>query len=94
MAISGQRRNRTELRKKPRRPLQFTASIVVDGKPPARKCVISDVSESGARLTVAGNDDVPDSFLLLLSRNGDARRRCRVVWRSGATVGVAFEMES
>jgi len=36
------------------------------------------------------NDKLPDRFMLLLSARGEARRRCRVIWREDLTVGVAF----
>lgn len=49
-----------------------------------------DVSQTGARLVLETNDELPDRFLLLLTRNGGARRSCRVVWRTGVTVGVKF----
>lgn len=50
-----------------------------------------DVSHTGARLVLETNDELPDCFLLLLTRKGGcARRSCRVVWRTGVTVGVKF----
>jgi hypothetical protein len=51
---------------------------------------MSDVSHTGARLVLEDDDELPDSFLLLLTRNGGTRRQCRVIWRAGMTVGVAF----
>jgi hypothetical protein len=33
---------------------------------------------------------LPERFILLLSRNGPTRRRCRVVWRNGVNLGVEF----
>ena len=51
---------------------------------------MSDVSHTGARLVLEDDDELPDSFLLLLTRNGGTRRQCRVSWRAGMTVGVAF----
>lgn len=55
-----------------------------------RNCAISDISDGGARLVLANGDDLPDSFILPLTKAGAARRRCGVIWRTGATVGVAF----
>jgi hypothetical protein len=34
--------------------------------------------------------ELPDGFLLLLTSNGGARRHCRVVWRTGTSVGGEF----
>ncbi len=90
MVMSGNYRNRTELRKKPRRQFHYAARIITDGKGPARACTISDVSHTGARIMLDNDDELPDRFLLMLTRNGGAIRRCRVIWRTGATIGVEF----
>jgi hypothetical protein len=83
-------RDRSDLRKKPRREFHYLAKILTGPQDPARRCTIADVSESGARLLLDSDDELPDRFFLLLSLNGGARRRCRVVWRNGASVGVEF----
>src|SRR5215217_7096940 len=53
-------------------------------------CTLLDVSQSGARLMLPGNEDVPDNFMLLLSEHGRARRQCRIAWRRKDKVGVEF----
>jgi PilZ domain len=53
-------------------------------------CTLLDVSQSGARLMLPGNEDVPDNFVLLLSEHGRARPQCRVAWRHKDKVGVEF----
>jgi hypothetical protein len=89
MAISGNHQNSAELRKKPRRQFHYAAKIVVgDGAPIS--CTIFDVSHTGARLVLENNDKLPDRFILLLATNGGARRDCRVVWRTGQSLGVEF----
>jgi hypothetical protein len=90
MALARHSRSRAELRKKPRRAFQYAAKIFKDTKSRPLACTISDISESGARLTLDGGGELSDRFVLLFTRNGSTRRRCRVVWRSGSTVGVAF----
>ena len=90
MVISGNYRNRAELRKKPRRQFHYSARIVTEGNEPARKCTVSDISQGGARLALDNDDELPDRFVLLFTRNGGTRRRCRVIWRTGTTVGVEF----
>ncbi len=72
-----------------RQPLRYSAWIAVPKGNP-RNCVVSDVSETGARLAVSNNASVPDNFVLMLSRNGAARRYCSVVWRRDAEIGVKF----
>ncbi len=90
MVISGKSRVRAELRKRPRRQFYYTASILSDAKGPPRSCAISDISDSGARLVLETDEELPGRFILLLTRKGDARRCCRVIWRTGSTVGVEF----
>jgi PilZ domain len=53
-------------------------------------CQVADVSVGGARLSHAIHDEIPIQLVLLLSRKGEVRRRCHVVWRSKHRVGVRF----
>jgi hypothetical protein len=88
--VVAENRTRVELRKKPRRQFHHTARIVTDPKTPQIACCIDDISESGAHLTLKSESELPDTFVLLLTVNGEARRNCRVVWRDGLNVGVEF----
>ena len=73
-----------------RRPIRYTAWAVPEpGK--LHGCVLSDISDSGARIDIENSKTLPDRFVLLLSSNGSARRTCRVVWRKPQQVGVKFE---
>jgi PilZ domain len=90
LVVVGNYRNRAELRKAPRRQLHYNASILVDKNTPPIPCSIADISERGARLSLEGAKDLPDTFVLLLTANGGARRHCRVVWREEMTIGVTF----
>ena len=72
-----------------RRPMRYTAWIAQKDKP-LHGCVVADISESGARLNVEDIDSIPDQFMLVLSRRGDAQRKCRVVWRRPRQIGVEF----
>jgi hypothetical protein len=78
-----------EKRKAVRRRVSRQAVIVRDGKPLCG-CIVSDISVSGAKLSVRNSSDLPDTFMLVLSSNGDVRRDCRIVWRADGAVGVAF----
>jgi len=52
------------------------------------ECVIVDLSEGGARLTIAVIPEVvPDYFKLKI---GSISPKCRVRWRKGNDVGVEF----
>jgi len=90
MANTGNAGSRPESRKKPRRQFHYGASILTEpGKTPL-ECMISDVSEGGARLVLDEGEELPPRFVLLLTKEGSARRTCRVIWRNGSNVGVAF----
>ena len=73
-----------ELRKTPRFEIHSLAQIDLGGKAGPISCIISDISASGAKLTIAGELELPDQFTLLL------RRRCRVVRRFDGQLGGVF----
>jgi hypothetical protein len=77
-------------RKSLRRPVRHSAWIALEGGQ-THGCVMSDVSDSGARLDIDESKPIPDQFTLLLTINGSARRKCRVVWRKPRQIGVTFE---
>jgi hypothetical protein len=60
-----------------------------------RRCVLLDVSATGARLEVEGSLEVlkAGEFFLLLSSTGLAYRRCELVRVDGNSVGVRFVAE-
>jgi hypothetical protein len=89
-----------ENRKEPRRALRYRACVLdLQGKT-LGLCLVSDVSETGARLEVpliATNGhlvDVPDEFVLMLARRGGAYRKCHAMWRTDHHVGVQFQRET
>lgn len=57
-----------------------------------RECIVDNVSEGGARLTVG--DSIKGlqltEFFLVLSSRGLAYRRCQLVWVNGDQIGVSF----
>ncbi len=57
-----------------------------------RDCVMGDVSEAGAKLTVDGSVEGLHlkEFFLLLSSTGLAYRRCELSWVNGDQIGVTF----
>ena len=57
-----------------------------------RDCLMNDVSQAGARLSVEGSLEGLDlqEFFLLLSSTGLAYRRCRMVRVAGDQIGVEF----
>jgi hypothetical protein len=57
-----------------------------------RECIVEDVGEGGARLTVGDNITGLQltEFFLVLSSKGLAYRHCRLVWVNGESIGVSF----
>jgi PilZ domain len=83
-------RSGVNLRKKERRPFRMIARISIDSNTTLIPCTLSDISEIGARVLLEDDQgDLPIIFRLILAPGGP-RRECRVIWRDGITVGVAF----
>ncbi|WP_022719998.1 PilZ domain-containing protein [Rhodopseudomonas sp. B29] len=57
-----------------------------------RQCLLEDVSEAGAKLTIEGSVEGLNlkEFFLLLSSTGLAYRRCELSWVNGDQIGVSF----
>ena len=57
-----------------------------------RNCIMEDVSDAGAKLTVEGSVEGLHlkEFFLLLSSTGLAYRRCELTWMNGDQIGVGF----
>jgi PilZ domain-containing protein len=53
-------------------------------------CIVSGLSETGARMTLAKDAGLPDEFVLVLTADGRSRRHCRVVQRDHCEVSVRF----
>lgn len=84
---------RQNLRRTRRQNLSYGASLVDAAGTVLGACTICDISDGGARLKLRDILTVPDVFILCLSKQGTARRYCRVVWRKEAEVGVFFEKD-
>jgi PilZ domain-containing protein len=79
------RLRRADFRRAPRHELHFPAYIMVDNETHQRPCMIHDVSESGARLTIGLRTEIPDTFTLVFARH------CRVVRRVEGESQIAVE---
>jgi hypothetical protein len=78
------------MRKHRRQQLHYPAFIVPGPGRAPLKCMLSDVSKSGAKIALSDDQELPDEFILLLSTDGRTRRNCRVVWRDDGRTGVEF----
>jgi PilZ domain len=77
-------------RKNRRQSVRYTAWVVLpDGK--QLSCLLSDISDAGARVNLPDTGLLPDDFVLLLAINGAARRACHVIWRTPKQLGVTFK---
>src|SRR5262249_10107530 len=81
--------HRQDKRKSPRRPLRRAAWLAIGSDATPRPCVRWDISDNGARLTVARLQELPDRFTLVLSKQAP-QHHCEVVWRTQRFVGVRF----
>src|SRR3974390_403455 len=79
----------TEKRSARRQPLRYTAWLAVTAEQ-RLGCIVSDISDTGARIEVHDSNTIPDYFVLMLSSSGAARRFCRVMWRKPTQIGVKF----
>jgi hypothetical protein len=61
---------------------------MIDGS--VRVCVISDISELGARLELGSATKLPSQFILDLTQNGSVLRMCELRHRTGGSAGVRF----
>ena len=89
-AITWVARTFRERRQSLREPVRYSAWIDTGPGAPPRQCAVVDVSEDGARLLLASEASLPEEFSLVFTRYGMIRGRCRLIWRSGAEVGVNY----
>lgn len=78
-----------EQRKSVRVKIQCRAALKTAAAAPQLDCVVSDISQTGAKIIVDSAAQLPAEFTLLLSHN--VKRQCEVVWRSDKQVGVRFQ---
>ena len=55
----------------------------------ARRCIVCNFSNGGAKIAGVEPAAIPDEFILRISPHGRAHR-CHVIWRSEGAVGVEF----
>jgi PilZ domain len=76
----------SESRQFPRRDIKRTVCINVPMLTPG---TLLDVSQTGARLSVANPNELPDEFMLAL--NPELHRWCCIIWRKDHEIGVQFK---
>lgn len=84
-----QRARLEELRKSPRKAVEYPAELHrEDGDAPVR-CRLLDISKTGARLALATMAR-PSGPLVLSFASAAVQRRCETVWQDGRNLGVRF----
>jgi hypothetical protein len=79
-----------ERRNPPRRKsLKGARILMLDQFGRTLECVVRNVSNEGARLSLRTPKGVPDKFGLVFEADQSVRQ-CRVVWRRETEIGVAF----
>jgi len=68
------------------------AKIMVPRRASMIHCTVQNLTGGGACLKLANTYGLPDSFDLTFEQ-GRTRRTCRVIWRTGDLLGVAFADE-
>jgi hypothetical protein len=74
-------------RMKPSGRISSAAKIFAGAKAAAVECILVDYSAGGACLQLKAFIALPDRFDVLY---GTTRKHCRVVWKRGLRMGVAF----
>ena len=73
-----------------RKSMSQPAWITLDGGFAARHCVVQDISNSGAKISLDEAVALPSFVRLAFARDARTGHRCQVVWRSGRSAGVKF----
>ena len=74
-------------RQRPEGRISGKAKIFVGPKAPAIDCILIDYSAGGACLHLEKIIALPERFEILY---GTTKKRCRMVWKRGMRIGVAF----
>jgi hypothetical protein len=76
-----------ELRAEPRKSMTQAGWIVEDGGR-KRPCLLTNLSKSGAKITLLARNELPPEFTLCV---GQMSRRSRMIWRTCFNAGLQFE---
>jgi hypothetical protein len=80
----------TKKKRQVRKSLRQPGWITLDGGFAARKCVVQNMSSTGAKITIDDPNMLPAKLRLAFTRDARTGRPCEVVWRRGKSVGVKF----
>ncbi len=81
----------TDNRQETRRNVSIPSYIHLPEQRKRIRCLVTDLSQHGAAISVENADQLPDDFVLLLAASEDMRRDCKVVRRGKIALGVRFQ---
>jgi hypothetical protein len=81
----------SDKRKEKRRTVSLPSLIVLPQECNRLRCVVTDLSQSGASISIEHADQLPDDFVLFLAASESMRRVCTVVRRGKTALGVRFQ---
>ena len=73
-----------------RKSLRQAGWITLEGGFAARRCIVRDMSSTGARITIEDPNTLPAKLRLAFARDARTGRACEVVWRRGKSFGIKF----
>jgi hypothetical protein len=79
---------RGDKRKARRHRLRRDAWVMLDAGQRC-ECVITNISDRGAHISIADSDALPDSFVCWPKRRNAPP--CRIIWRKPREIGIKFE---
>jgi hypothetical protein len=74
----------------PRKSLQQSGWITLEGGFAARPCIVHNLSDTGAQITIQDAFILPARLRLGFSRDARSGRTCEVVWGRGKRYGIKF----
>jgi len=77
-------------RKHPRQIVHTVGFLYTSDGWPLGECTVRDISVGGAKFVHKITDELPGTLVLALSKDGNVRRSCQLVWRKDDQVGVRF----
>jgi PilZ domain-containing protein len=80
----------TKKKREVRKSLRQPGWLILDGGFAARRCVVQNMSSTGAKITIDDPNMLPAKLRLAFTRDARTGRPCEVVWRRGKSVGVKF----
>ena len=55
------------------------------------ECSVHDISENGMMLVTKLADKIPNTFTVRFNATSPNNGPCRVIWRSGSSIGAKFD---